>query len=313
MGKISFKYITAPRVSSIVVNLEFKCSNEENLFFTLNKLKKGYATNDSQFKQGGECVALCYSLYQMLLNKTKETYNGAKFPINCIKCCAYNKKFIISFLISNTANSIKRGVKIVLKHLVPLSAWKWYQINIKNLQGSADKDKFNWAVSKLNESLLDISIIACGKIKLPKEKEKDMVKYWTDNLPKLKKKGKVSKPVSRSHTIPEEKSHFMIKTKNTLGIDSVLTANYIQKTLGVKCVAVSPTSVLVWNKNLKGKLKSIKNKNRIKRELLAKKSTNDYIVYGVMESCNADNSSITKFINSKASDAKIVTSIYNSL
>lgn len=311
---ISLTYVKVPRVPSMVVNISFKCPGGENSWYVLRKLKKGYATSDPQFKDGGQCVAVCYSMYQKLVSKSKGIFNGAKFPLGCIKCCVYNGYFTISFITGNTATSLKRCVKIVLKELDPFSSWKWFSLNMRNLGGKADKKEFLWAVDEINKSLKNkVSVVSAGKAKVPKEKVPIIMDFWVKNFPALKSRGKGSKPSSGKHSVPEEKTHVVLKVKDKLGLDSMLAANYIQKTLGISSIAVSPDKVLIWGKGPGAKLNAIKKKDRVKRELLAKKNINEYLVYGALESCSVDNAAVKKFIRSKPSAADIVSAVMSAL
>jgi len=312
---ISLTYVRVPRVPSMVVNISFKCpGSDNNTWYTLTKLKKGYPTSDPQFKTGGQSIALCYAIYQKLVSRTKGLYNSPKMPLGCLKCSIYNGSFTISFITGNTATSLKRCVKIVLKELIPFSAWKWYAVNMRNLGGRADKKEFLWAVDELNKSLKNkVDVVSAGKTKLTKQKSGPIMDYWVKNFPVLSSKGKGSKPASGKHSVPEEKIHTVLKVKDKTGLDSMLAAGYIQKTLGIRSIAISPGSILVWYKDPSAKLNSIKRKDRVKRELLAKKDINEYLVYGALESCTVDNAAVKKFIRSKPSAADIVSAVMSTL
>ena len=98
---ISVSIIKTPRVPNLAVSICWKCPNSN--WYTLYKAKKGYKTLDPQFKEGGQCVLLCYSMFQRVVQRKASSYNDAKNPIDCITCDIHDGHFQICY---NTANKL---------------------------------------------------------------------------------------------------------------------------------------------------------------------------------------------------------------
>lgn len=308
---IDLNFLSVARVPSMAVTVSFKC--DDNSWLLLSKLKKGYKTMDEQYSKGGQCLILCYSMFQKILSKSKDHFDSAKTPISCLNCSVYNKHFNISFMTSNTLTSLKRCIKFILKNLDPKSVWKWYSVNIKNMGNKADKSEFIWAVNEINKNLKDkLAVFASGKCKAEKKNITAIVDYWAESFSGKKVEKGAKKPETASYKIPEAKSHTTVKTDNKLGCVSMLVASYINTTLGINST-VDGSNVIVWRDNIEKKLASIKNKTRIERELLAKKNINLMIAFGMNESGIVDTTDIAKFVKADPTKSAVVSSVYNSL
>lgn len=303
-GNICITFIAVPKVPSLAVSLSWKCPQAN--WYTLQKVKKGYKTNDPQFKEGGQCIALCYSLYQRVKERKVDSYNDAKYPIDCINCNVDDGYFQICYLTSNKLSYLKRTLKDIIKELDPSKVWRQYSINIRNLGGKADKDEFNWTVAELNKSLKsEVCIVAAGNVKMvsmrkgkkipAQENLSILAKYLSKLSPSLSDKGKKSKPVHKTHVIPDDKIHYVLKIKSdSLHITPVMVSDYISKVLSIHTTPIDK-EVIIWAKDPKAKLKSIKKADRIKREMLSKKNTNELIVYHALSSNCVNNKNVIKF------------------
>ena len=307
-GNICITFIAVPKVPSLAISLSWKCPQSN--WYTLQKVKKGYNTNDPQFKEGGQCIALCYSLYQRVKEKKADSYNDAKYPIDCISCNVNDGYFQICYSTANKLSYLKRTLKDIIKELDPSKVWKQYSINIRNLGGKANKDEFNWTVAELNKNLKsEICIVAAGNTKMVSTRKgkkisaqdnlNDLAKYLAKLYPSLSDKGHKSKPVHKTHVIPNDKIHYILKIKsNSLYITPMFVADYISKALSIHATPIN-RKVVVWTKDPKAKLKSIKKTDRIKREMLSKKNTNELIVYHALQENCANNKNIVKFYKKK--------------
>jgi hypothetical protein len=318
----SVTFIEAKKVPSLAVSISWKCSQAN--WYTLQKVKKGYNTNDPQFAEGGNSVALCYSLYQRLKERRVDSYNDAKYPIDCICCNVNNGYFQICYSTANKLSYLKRTLKDIVKELDPSKTWKQYAINIRNLGGKANREEFNWCVAELNKSLKDeICVVAAGAAKMVSSKQgkpvsasdnlTNLAKYLSDLFPSLADSSPKSKPATKEHKIPEDKKHYFLKLKsNSLNIDSMLVADYISKALSIRATPVDD-EVIVWTKDPKAKLKSIKKTDRIKREMLSNKNTNELIVYHALQKNCAVNKNVVKFYRKNASKDSIAKDIASNL
>ena len=319
---ICLTFVAVPKVPSLAVSLSWKCPHAN--WYTLQKLKKGYNTNDPQFKEGGNCIAMCYSLYQRVKERKADSYNDAKYPIDCVSCNVDDGYFQICYSTSNKLSYLKRTLKDIIKELDPSKVWKQYSINIKNLGGKANKDEFNWTVSELNKSLKnEICIVAAGNTKLVSTRKgkkisasdnlSDLAKYLAKLSPSLSDKGHKSKPVFKTHVIPNDKVHYVLKIKsNTLHITPMMVANYISKTLSIYATPIN-REVIVWSKDPQSKLKSIKKADRFKREMLSKKNVNELIVYHALQENCANNKNVVKFYKKKPTPSEIAKEIASNL
>jgi len=314
---ISISVIKVPRVPNLAVCLCWKCPHAN--WYTLHKVKKGYKTNDPQFKEGGNCVVLCYSLFQRI--KQLET---SKNSIDCMTCNVHNGHFQICFSTENKLSKLKKTLKLIIKKLDPSKVWKQYAINMRNFNGRADKQEFNHVVAEMNKVLKsNISILACGSLKMTSKKDgktvsedtnlKNLASYLSSVFPKLSDPGKKSAPKSNMHHIPDDKEHTIVKVKNnTIGIEPALLSIYITKTLSIRADPDDRT-VIVWNKNPDAKLKSIKKLHRIKRELFEKKNTHGHVVHGLLRDNKSDGCTVRKFYNKKPSVDAMARAVMSSL
>lgn len=314
---ICLTVIPVIRTPSLVVNINWHCPQAN--WYTLYKLKKGYKTMDPQFKEGSECMALCYSLFQRVKER-KGTPYMSKYPIDCLSCNVQNNRFQISYTTSNKLSYLKRTLKDVIKELDPTRIHKQYAINMRNLGVSVNKDEENYVISELIKSLKkEVCIVASGSIKLTSTKGgkkvsesqnlNNLASYLSDQFPKLlEPKGKKSKPKSVDHKVPPEKSHVLLRTKNDkYGVMPNLVADYIGKTLSIHATPLS-VSVIVWNKDPSAKLKSIKNADRYKREMLNKKDINEWIVYKLL-STGADGKKVVKFYKANPTPSALASAV----
>ncbi len=310
---ISLSVIKVPKTPSLTVSISWQCPQSN--WYTLYKLKKGYKTEDPQFKTGSECMTLCYSLFQKIKERKASSYTGI---INCLSCNVQDGRFQICYNTANKLSNLKRTLKNIVKELDPSRLNKQYGINIRNLGGTADKAELNYTVSNLIKSLKkDICIVAAGNVKLTSTKKgkkisesdnlNNLAKYLADVFPKIyEPSGKKVKPEHKKHVIPDIKTHYILKIKNNkLSITSMLVADYIRKTLSIHA-SILDRDVIVWTKDPKNKLKSIKKVDRYKREMLrSKKDVNENIAYHVLESGCENNKNVLKFYKSKPSGSEI--------
>ena len=147
---ISLSVINLPRVPNLAVGICWKCFDPN--WYTLYKLKKGYKTSDPQFKEGGLCTILCYSMFQRLIQKKISIYNG-KSPIDCITSQINDENFQICYSTANKLSYLKKTLKIIINELEPSKCYKQYAINIRNFGGTPTKSEFNHTVNNLNKSL----------------------------------------------------------------------------------------------------------------------------------------------------------------
>lgn len=319
---ISVSFIKAPRVPNLAVSICWKCPHPN--WYTLYKAKKGYKTSDPQFKEGGNCMVLCYSMFQRIEQKRAMSYNDAKNPIDCISCQVHDGHFQICYSTSNNLSYLKKSLKLIISELNPSKAWKQYAINMKNFGASADKQEFNYVVNKLNSELKNqVSILACGKAKMTSTKDgkkisedtnlKNLASYLSKVFPKLSDSGKKTAPKDVGHMIPGDKDHTRIKIKtNVIGIEPSLVSNYITKTLGFRADPEGRT-VIVWNKSPEAKIKSIKKLGRIKRELFSKKDVNEHIVHHMLRTNGASGCALRKFYNKKPKVDVVARSVLSAL
>jgi len=173
---IAVSVIRLPRAPTLAVSLCWKCPHPN--WYTLHKVKKGYKTSDPQFKEGGNCVVLCYSMFQ----RVEQRVGNAKNSIDCMSCEVHDGHFQICFSTENKLSKLKKALKMVVKNLDPSKAWKQYAINMRNFNGRADKEEFNHVVASVNSSLKSsISILACGSVKMTSTKAGKKVSE-SDNL-----------------------------------------------------------------------------------------------------------------------------------
>ena len=319
---ISISVINVSRVPNLAVSICWKCPDPN--WYTLYKAKKGYKTSDPQFQIGGQCVVLCYSLFQKIVQKRVSSYNDSKNPIDCITCEIHNDHFQICYNTANKLSYLKKSLKLIISDLDPSKAWKQYSVNMKNFGGKADKNEFNYVVNKLNNILkTNISILACGSVKLTSTKDgkkiseetnlNKLASYISNVFPKLKDSGKKITPKNVIHKIPDNKEHIVLKIKdNVIGIEPSLVSDYITKTLSIRTDPVGRT-VIVWNKSPEAKLKSIKKIDRIKRELFSKKNINEHIVYHLLRTNRASGCNLKKFYDKKHSLDVISKSVLKNL
>ena len=320
-NNISLSIVNVPRVPSLAVSISWNCPQSN--WYTLHKLKKGYKTNDPQFKEGGQCMVLCYSLFQRIKEKKAASYNDAKYPIDCLKCNVQDGRFQICYNTANKLSYLKRTLKNIIKEMDSSRASKQYNINMHNLGGKVNKDEFRYTVSELNKSLKnELCIVAAGNIKLkstkqgqkvsPSQNLKILAKYIADAFPKIKElSGKKNKPKHVNHTIPDIKPHYILKLKSG-GITSMLVADYITKTLSIYATALNK-EVIVWDKNPLAKFKKIKEKKRYEREMLSKKNINEQIVYHAIEGNCANNKNIISFYKTNPSKDKVAQMVISEL
>ena len=290
------------KTPNTAVSISWKCT--QNSWYTLHQLKKGYKIDDEQLQNGGNCVVLCYSLFQRLNRRTK-LFDDSKFPIDCFECNINNGYFQISYNTSNKLSAIKKSLKYIIQNMNPSTVYQQYQINMKNIGGNVDKREFNWSVNKLNEILKsEINIVFVGNVKLTstkagkkiseKENLKTLSKYLLNVFPKLTKADKSSAPKQSTHNIPENNEHITLKLKNnTTNVDASLTSEYIFKTLGLRADSVDK-KVIIWHKSPESKINSIKKINRIKKSF-SKKDPAGNVAYSLLRKGETSNINIKKF------------------
>lgn len=319
---VCLSVIPVARTPNLIVSISWHCPQANK--YTLMKLAKGYKTTDPQFKEGSECMALCYSLFQRIKER-KSTPYMAKYPISCLSCNVQNNRFQICYTTANKLSYLKRTLKDILKELDPDRVHKQYGINMRNMGATVNRDELNYVISELIKSLKkEIYIVASGSIKLTSTKNgkpvsasqnlTDMVQYLSDQFPKLvEPKGKKSKPKFVEHKVPVEKIHVLLHTKNDkYGIMPNLISDYIEKTLSISCTPLS-VSLIIWAKDPSAKIQSIKNADRYKREMLNKnKDVNEWIVYNLLSRC-ADNKGVIKFYKSNPKPSELSRTIITQL
>ena len=316
---ISVSVISVPRVPNLAVSLSWKCPGLV-CWYTLHKVKRGYKTEDPQFKEGGKGTVLCYSLFQRIQQRLATSFDDARIPIDCMTCNVHEGCFQICFNTSNKLSYLKKTLKLVVKNLDPSKVWKQYAINLRNFNSKVNKDEFNYLVAQLNKALKsEVCILACGNIKLTSTRAgkkvsadaniKALADYAANAFPKLSDPGSKKAPTKKPHTIPLKKEHFIKKLSgNSLSIEASLVASYIYKTLSIETDPVGK-AVVIWNKAPQAKLKSIKKSDRIKRELFSKKNTNEHIVYSLLRSNQACNCALKKFYKKNPSVGAVVSAV----
>lgn len=310
---VSLSVIKVPKTPSLTISISWSCPQSD--WYTLYKLKKGYKTEDPQFKSGSECMTLCYSLFQRIRERTASAYTGI---INCLTCNVQDGRFQVCYNTGNKLSNLKRTLKSIIKELDPSRVHKQYGINMRNLGSTVDREELNYTVLHLIKSLKkDICIVAAGNVKLTSTKKgkkisesenlNNLAKYLADAFPKLRDPpGKKVKPAFKRHIIPDIKTHYILKIKNNnLSITSMLVANYIQKTLAIH-TSILDKDVIIWTKDPGNKLKSIKKADRYKREMLkSKKNVNENIAYHAIESGCVNNKHVLKFYKSNPTKSEI--------
>lgn len=314
---ISISVVKLPRVPNLAVSLCWKCPHSN--WYTLDKVKGGRKTKDPQFKEGGNCVVLCYSMFQRLEQKV----GNAKSSIDCMSCEVHDSDFQICFSTENKLSKLKKTLKLVVKNLDPSKAWKQYSVNMRNFGGRADKSEFNHVAAALNNSLKSgINIMACGSVKMVSTKagkkisESDnlgtLATYVANAFPKLSDSGSKSAPKNVSHSIPDYKDHTILKiSNNSIGIEPALVSMYVCKTLSIRADPDTSNgrTVIVWHKSPESKLKSIKKPDRIKRELLVKRNINEDLVFNLLRNNLADCCTVRKFYNKNPSPSAIASAV----
>ena len=275
------------------------------------------------FKKGGECITLCYSLFQRIKERKATAYNDSKFPIECLSCSVRDGRFQICYSTANKLSYLKRTLKDIIKEMDPSRVGKQYGINIKNLGSKVNKEELNYTISELSKSLKkELYILAVGNVKLTSTKQgskvsestnlKNLAEYLSKVFPNIKEpSGKKSKPQHIKHVIPDTKIHHILKIKSN-GITPMLVSDYIKKTLSIHTTPLD-NSVVIWAKDSTSKLKSIKKPDRYKREMLSKKNINEQIAYHAIEANCACNHHVVKFYKLKPSKDKIIQIVMNEL
>lgn len=281
-GKVSLCLTPCKLAPDIAVVLSVKVPEVD--WFAIRKLKRNKATQDPQYADGTQVSAICYALYQRVVDGLAGSVKElAKFAATDFSCDAQDGCFNICFKVKPVKSNMARAMARATSLLEPSRCKSEYRAACINLGCKYDEKEYSSCVGHLNKCIKNsLSFYAVGKFalekydksgkvissrqvksedgktrneKVPSAKEyvNDVAELLTDKLPSLNDGGSGT-VMHKKNTFSDHDVYSEVDCGG--GMKAFITADYISN----KCqygVNVVNNKIVVWVKSFDGTRNSI--------------------------------------------------------